>query len=131
MSEPTQPLRLNSKDDLLSFKNDLLKEKEKIKIRVLIGVSSCGIAAGALEVLKKFKEIVEQKKLDSIEISQAGCIGKCYIEPTVEIIKDNNRVIVLGSVTPNDVQNVIDMHIINDIPESKYTLSANFKSCFC
>ena len=131
MSEQNDIARLNGKDDLFLLRDKLLKEKQNIKVQVLVGVSSCGIAAGALDVLKKFKEIVKQKNLISIEVNQAGCIGKCYIEPTVEIIKDNNRMIVLGNVTPDDVQNVIDMHIINDIPESKYTLSANFKSCFC
>jgi NADP-reducing hydrogenase subunit HndB len=122
--------KLNSKNDFLNLKRELLQDKSKIKIRILVGISSCGIAAGAKEVLDEFKKQLEQHNIQGVVAEEAGCIGQCFIEPTIKVEKENGKSILLGGVKVEDVQNIIDMHILNDIAQSKYIISINYQSCF-
>lgn len=122
--------KLNSKNDFLNLKRELLQDKSKIKIRILVGISSCGIAAGAKEVLDEFKKQLKQHNIQGVVAEEAGCIGQCFIEPTIKVEKENGKSILLGGVKVEDVQNIIDMHILNDIAQSKYIISINYQSCF-
>ena len=72
--------------------------------RIKIGTASCGIAAGALEVLDYFK-----KNVVDIEVVEVGCIGHCYAEPLVEIETSNGESIIFKEVKPNkkDFDNII------------------------
>lgn len=122
--------KLHSKDDFLNLKNKLLHDRSKVKTRILVGVSSCGIAAGAREVLAEFKEQLKKHAIQDMVAEEAGCIGQCFIEPTVKIEKENGKAILLGGVKVEDVQNIIDMHILNDIAHSKYIIPINYQGCF-
>lgn len=93
-------------------------------------ISSCGIAAGAKEVLDEFKKQLKQHNIQGVVAEEAGCIGQCFIEPTIKVEKENGKSILLGGVKVEDVQNIIDMHILNDIAQSKYIISINYQSCF-
>lgn len=117
--------KLTNKNDFLKLKNKLLQDKAKIKTRILVGVSSCGIAAGAKEVLDEFKKQLKQHNIPDIVAEEAGCIGKCFIEPTIKVEKEDGKSILLGGVKVEDVQNIIDMHILNDIAHSKYVIPSN------
>jgi (2Fe-2S) ferredoxin len=122
--------RLHSKRDFLNLKSELLQDKSKTKTRILVGISSCGIAAGANEVLAEFKKQLAQHNILGVVAEAAGCIGQCFIEPTVKVEKENGKSILLGGVKVEDVQNIIDMHILNDIPQSKYIINIHSKGCF-
>jgi (2Fe-2S) ferredoxin len=122
--------KLNSESDFWNLKEKLLQDKSKIKIRILVGISSCGIAAGAREVLAEFKKQLEQHNIQNVIAEKSGCIGQCFIEPTIKVEKENGKSILLGGVRVEDVQNIIDMHILNDIAQSKYTIAINCQSVF-
>jgi NADH-quinone oxidoreductase subunit F len=84
--------------------------------RITIGVATCGISAGAKDVLEKFKKY---KKELNIPIMEVGCIGMCYNEPIVTIIKDGNQYIY-GKVTANDVKEIIKATKKNKIYKEKF-----------
>lgn len=93
--------------DLDFIKNKFHKQRTNW---VKIGMSTCGIAAGAEEVYKIFLEEKEKRKLD-ISIEKCGCIGMCYAEPLVEVCVDKMPQVVYGKVDKETALAIIDKHI--------------------
>ena len=60
-------------------------------MKVVIGQGSCGIATGAKKTSNEFERLVAEKKLDNVVIDKTGCIGTCYLEPIVDVYKDNGE----------------------------------------
>ncbi len=118
------------KEELKNYSDELKADKECSEcIQVLVGMSSCGIAAGAKEVMEGIQAIIKQRNIEGcVQVKQTGCVGMCYKEPTIEIKRGKDSVL-LGPVTPEDVENVVDMHIGNELKISKYVIPRNFKSC--
>ena len=77
---------------------------------IVVGLASCGIAAGGLGVYDRFSEILDAKK-DKTILKQTGCYGMCYREVLVEIIEDNDRRTLYGQVTPDRVDRIVDEHL--------------------
>ena len=86
--------------------------KQKDGYRVIVGMATCGIAAGARPVLAKFVEEVANRKLDSVTVTQVGCIGECALEPIVEVIDKNDKRTIYGLVKVEDVNTIIEEHLI-------------------
>lgn len=86
--------------------------KQKDGYRVIVGMATCGIAAGARPVLAKFVEEVASRKLDSVTVTQVGCIGECALEPIVEVIDKNDKRTIYGLVKVEDVNTIIEQHLI-------------------
>lgn len=91
------------------------------KPRILVGTATCGRAAGALAVLETIERELSRLGIEAI-VTQVGCIGLCYAEPIVDIIKPNRPRISYGSVTPEIVSHLIEDYIINDNPRSDLAL---------
>jgi len=91
------------------------------KPRILVGTATCGRAAGALTVLEVIKSELAQHNIEAI-VTQVGCIGLCYAEPLVDIIKPNRPRICYGNVTPEIVSQLIEDYIINNDPRSDLAL---------
>lgn len=104
---------------------DLRKMKEeaqsKIKLReksdhpeetvqIKVGMATCGIASGAKETMKYFVEELEQEAIDAI-VTQTGCMGYCYAEPTVEVSLPNKEPVVFGYVKKEKAREIIDVYI--------------------
>lgn len=119
-----------SSEELKKYSDQLKSESEcNDCIQVLVGMSSCGIAAGAKEVMQAIQETINQRNIGGcVQVKQTGCVGMCYKEPTIEI-KRGSESVLLGPVTIEDVENVVDMHIGNELKVSKYVIPRNFKSC--
>ncbi len=77
---------------------------------IVVGLASCGIAAGGLGVYDRFSEILDAKK-DKTILKQTGCYGMCYREVLVEIIEGNDRRTLYGQVTPDRVDRIVDEHL--------------------
>lgn len=86
--------------------------KHKDGYRVVVGMATCGIAAGARPVLTKFVEEVANRKLDNVTVTQVGCIGECALEPIVEVIDKEGTHTVYGLVSVEDVNKIIEEHIL-------------------
>ncbi len=93
------------------------------KPRITIGTATCGRAAGALEVLKTFKEELAEKNIDAI-LTEVGCMGYCYAEPLVVITKPGFPPICYGYVTPRIAVRLISDYILGDDPCPEFALGA-------
>lgn len=82
---------------------------EKV-VQIKVGMATCGIASGAKETMKFFVEELEQQAIDSL-VTQTGCMGYCYAEPTVEVILPNNEPVVFGFVNKQKAKEIIDTYI--------------------
>ena len=91
------------------------------KTRILIGTGTCGRASGAMAVLDTIEKELSRRGLDAIVI-QVGCIGLCYVEPLVDIVKPNRPRICYGSVTPEIMVKLIEDYIVNDNPHPELAL---------
>ncbi len=91
------------------------------KIRILVGTATCGRAAGAMDTLEAIHRELSRRGIDAI-VTQVGCIGLCYAEPLVDIIKPGRPRICYSGVTPEIVSQLIEDCIINDNPRPDLAL---------
>jgi len=91
------------------------------KPRILIGAATCGRAAGAMAVLEAINRELDGHNIEAI-VTQVGCIGLCYAEPLVDIIKPNRPRICYANVTPEIVAQIIGDYLINDNPRPDLAL---------
>lgn len=85
------------------------------KPRILIGAGTCGRAAGALEILEAIKQELVQQHIESILI-QVGCLGPCFAEPMIGIIKPGRPQIIYANLTPDNAKQLIKDYLVNDNP---------------
>ena len=106
------------------------KMKEKIvlregtnDIRIVVGMATCGIAAGARPVLNAFVEGVNQEGLtDQVTVSQTGCIGICQYEPVVEVFQSGKDKVTYVHMTADKVSRVLKEHIKGGTVVEEYTI---------
>jgi len=89
-----------------------MKKKKPGAIQIRVGVSSCGIAAGAREVLGCLENEIKQRGLD-VELAQCGCAGMCYAEPLVEVCVEGMDPVVYGNVDAAKAVRILDEHVVN------------------
>ena len=82
-------------------------------IQVIIGMGTCGIPAAAKETLDTFIEALDEQNLSNVKVTQTGCMGLCYVEPTVEVIMPDMPDIIYGKVDPEIARKIIRKHILN------------------
>jgi NADP-reducing hydrogenase subunit HndB len=90
--------------------------------RVVVGMATCGIAAGARPVLGAFVEEVAKRKLSDVMVSQTGCIGVCRLEPLVEVYTPGAEKVTYVKVQPEMVSRIVAEHIVNGSPVTEYTI---------
>ena len=77
-----------------------LREGQDDAIRVLVGMATCGIAAGARPVLTTIVDEVAKRGLQNVMVTQTGCIGICQFEPVVEVVEPGKEKITYVKMTP-------------------------------
>ena len=94
------------------------------EMRVVVGMATCGIAAGARPVLSAFVEEVANADLTSkVTVSQTGCIGICQFEPVVEVIEAGKEKVTYVKMTPEKAKRVVEEHIKGGKVVAEYTLA--------
>lgn len=93
------------------------------KTQVIVGLGSCGIAAGAGKTYEKIKALKEAENLD-FELKKTSCVGMCYREPLVEIV-DKNGTYLYGEIDENKVFEIIDKHIVQGNPVKEYVVQSD------
>ncbi|NLD58661.1 MAG: (2Fe-2S) ferredoxin domain-containing protein [Clostridiales bacterium] len=96
--------------------------------RVVVGMATCGIAAGARPVLLAFMEEVNKRKLLNVTVAQTGCIGMCRLEPMVEITLPGEEKVTYVRVTPEKVARIVEEHVVNGRPVLEYVIGAEGKA---
>ncbi|MBQ6093022.1 MAG: (2Fe-2S) ferredoxin domain-containing protein [Clostridia bacterium] len=92
--------------------------------RVVVGMATCGIAAGARPVLNKFTEEIEKRNLTGVTVAQTGCIGMCQYEPIVEVTAPGKEKVTYVLMTPEKAAKVVVDHLVNGNPVVEYTVGA-------
>ncbi|NLA53700.1 MAG: (2Fe-2S) ferredoxin domain-containing protein [Clostridiales bacterium] len=100
------------------------KEDKEAAVRIVIGMATCGIAAGARPVMATFMEEIERRHLNSINLTQTGCIGMCRLEPIVDVFTPDGQKVTYVNVTPEKVRMIVADHVVNGHPVSEYTIGA-------
>ena len=96
-------------------KIDLREKSEQIEnlIQIKVAMGTCGIAAGAKEVMSRFISELRARNVDAV-VTQTDCMGHCEAEPTVEITKPGKDPIVFGHVTTERAEEIIQKYLKND-----------------
>lgn len=87
-------------------------DKAEQMIVVRVAMATCGIAAGAREIMNYFSDEVIARGLSNVMITQSGCMGYCYAEPTVEVTRPGEAPIVYGDVTKERAQAILEKYIL-------------------
>ena len=104
-----------------------LRKENPNAAKVLVGMATCGIAAGARPVLNAFVEEIAKRGLsDDIVVTQTGCIGICQYEPVVEIIEDGKDKVTYVKMTAEKAAEVVEKHLKGGNVIAEYTIS-NYK----
>lgn len=86
-------------------------ESDDQTIEILVGMATCGIAAGSREVLNELVKQIGEKEIDHIKVVQVGCMGYCHSEPTVQINMPGHEPTIYGNVNKAFVADILEKHI--------------------
>jgi NADP-reducing hydrogenase subunit HndB len=108
---------VKSLEDLKKLREDAL-EKRRVKtasgqVQVIVGMGTCGIAAGARDAMKAILETIEKDNLNGIIVTQTGCIGMCEKEPIVEVVIGDQAKVIYGKVNPDTAVRIMKEHVVN------------------
>ena len=93
-------------------------------VRVVVGMATCGIAAGARPVLKALVDEVAKRNVQHVSVTQTGCIGMCQYEPIVEVFEPGKEKVTYVQMTAENAQKVVAEHLVNGKPVVEYTVGA-------
>ncbi len=92
--------------------------------RIVVGMATCGIAAGARPVMNSFVEEIAKRNLSNVTVAQTGCIGMCQYEPIVEVLEPGKEKVTYVNMTAEKAAKVVVDHIVNGNPVTEYTVGA-------
>ena len=101
-----------------------IRENDDDRIRVVVGMATCGIAAGARSVLNAFLEEVAKRNLENVTVTQTGCIGVCRLEPIVEVYVPGQEKVTYVKLTADMVPKIVSEHLVNQRVVDEYTIGA-------
>ena len=101
-----------------------MRKENPDAVRVLVGMATCGIAAGARPVLNAFVEEVNKRGLTDVTVTQTGCIGICQYEPVVEIEVPGQEKVTYVKMSPERAVRVVNDHIVNGNIITEFTIGA-------
>lgn len=105
-----------------------IREGADDTIRIVVGMATCGISAGARPVLSAFVEGISEAGLsDSVMVTQTGCIGICQYEPVVEVFEKGKDKVTYVKMNPEKAKEVIEKHIKGGNVIEEYTIGAATK----
>ena len=106
------------------MKNKVVLREGSGDIRVVVGMATCGIAAGARPVLNTFVEEVNNGGLaGKVTVSQTGCVGLCQYEPIVEIYEAGKEKVTYIKMTPDKAKEVVEKHLKGGKVVTEYTVA--------
>ncbi len=121
---------MKSLEELMAIKN---KMADRVAVRtssgntrIVVGMATCGIAAGARPVLNAFVEGVSEAGLaDSVIVTQTGCIGICQYEPVVEVYEENDKRTTYVKMNADKAKEVVEKHLKGGQVVAEYTIGAS------
>ncbi len=119
---------MKSLDELAKIRDEA-KSKMGVRegskdIRIVVGMATCGISAGARPVLKALVEEIKIRSLQDISVSQTGCIGICRYEPIIEVFESGKEKVTYIEMTPEKAKKIVSEHIVNGNVIDDYTIGS-------
>lgn len=103
-------------EELRKIKEKMQKELElragEKAIKVVVGMGTCGIAAGARQVIAAIQDELSQKKIEGVMVTQSGCAGFCEQEPIVDVYLPGEERVTYGKVNPDRARRIVNEHIL-------------------
>lgn len=101
-----------------------MRRESPDNIRVVVGMATCGIAAGARPVLQAFLEEAAKQGLDNVVVTQTGCMGLCRLEPIVEVYVPGQEKVTYVKMTAEKAAKVVSNHLANGAVIDEYTIGS-------
>lgn len=120
---------MKSMDELIALRDKVKNETDvnrggENRFRVVVGLATCGIAAGSRPVLAAFADEVAKRNIKNVTVKQTGCIGFCQYEPIVEVYQTGMEKVTYAQMTPERVARVVSDHIINGNVVKEYVIGS-------
>ncbi len=120
---------MKSLEELAAIRNKMkqtvnTRDSAKDGTRVVVGMATCGIAAGARPVLNAFTEEVARREIADVMVSQTGCVGICQFEPVVEVYRGDEEKVTYVKMTADKVARIVSEHLIDGKPVAEFTIGA-------
>ncbi|MEN4013343.1 MAG: (2Fe-2S) ferredoxin domain-containing protein [Chloroflexota bacterium] len=117
---------IKSLEDLKKIRQDAL-EKRKVKsaagqVQVVVGMGTCGIAAGARDTMKTILDTIQSENLEGVIVTQTGCMGLCEKEPIVQVVIGDQPKVTYGKVTPGAARQIMQEHVKNGTVVKAYQI---------
>ena len=93
--------------------------------RVVVGMATCGMAAGARPVLTAIVDEVAKRQLHNVTVTQTGCIGICQFEPVVEVFAPDGQKVTYVKMTAEKAVRMVNDHLVNGNVVAEFTIGAN------
>lgn len=127
-------MAIKSLDDLLALRNE---NKSRIHLRhgeayhgeqieILVGMATCGIAAGARETLSAITQFLADNNIENVKAIPTGCVGHCHLEPVVIISIPEEKPYVYGKVTKEKALQVMEQHVVGKQPVKELLTDIDF-----
>lgn len=108
---------IKSLEDLKRAREEAIQKKNAKATsgtaQVIVGMGTCGIAAGARDAMKAILDTIEQDSVTGVIVSQTGCIGLCEKEPIVQVIIGEQSKVTYGKVNPEIAKRIVREHVVN------------------
>ena len=104
--------------------NSVIMRNDDDRIRVVVGMATCGIAAGARPVMNAFKDEIAKRGLGNVAVTQTGCIGVCRLEPIVEVYLPGQEKVTYVKMDEKKAVEIVAEHLVNGRVVNKYTIGA-------
>lgn len=98
------------------------------KIRVAVGMATCGIASGSRETINAIIDELGRDRSEDVLVVQSGCMGYCYAEPTVEIREPGKEPVLYGNITPERARELVKKHIIQGTVIKDWVIEKSFEN---
>ena len=89
-----------------------MRDSSNKDVQVIVGMGTCGIAAGAKDTFGALVDAIDQKGLTNVLIRQTGCMGLCHSEPTVEVVVPGMPSVIYGNVDAATAREIVEKHIV-------------------
>ena len=104
--------------------NATMREDGDNAIKMVVGMATCGIAAGARAVINEVTAELARRNLEHVTVAQTGCIGMCKLEPIMDVFVPGKEKVTYVHLTPDKIPKIITNHIVNGNPVQEYTIGA-------
>lgn len=104
--------------------DEMQLRKNQDAVRIVVGMATCGIAAGARPVMTAFLEELNKRNIHNVNVTMTGCIGVCRLEPVVEVFNPDGSKVTYVKMNREKAAKVVAEHIVNGRVVTEYTIGA-------